>query len=160
MTNREMSYVQMSRHKESATLYLSKPEIINTLKAQSPEHEPTEKMIALAESMAKKEKIELSDDIKQNFWACRQFLNDKAYFIDDNFDNKSTAEFDDIKEIIKQMSTARQKDTTLDYNVVNKENEEYNNLSKKDEIVLDQQKQDTNQHQVESEPEQELEMEM
>ena len=158
MTNREMSYVQMSRHKESATLYLSKPEIINTLKAQSPEYEPTEKMIALAESIAKQEKIELTDDIKQNFWACRQFLNDKAYFIDDNFDNKSTEEFDDIKEIIKQMSTARQKDTTLDYNVVNKENEEYNNLSKTDETVFDQQKQNPNQYRVELE--QELEMEM
>jgi len=160
MVSREMTYVQMSRHEQSAHLYLNKAEVIDTLKSQNPEAEPTEKMIALAESIAKQDKIELSDDIKQNFWVCRQFLNDKAYFIDNNIENKSTAEFDDIKEIIKQMSTARQKDTTLDYNVVNKENEEYNNLSKKDEIVLDQQKQDPNQHQVDIEPEQELEMEM
>lgn len=160
MVSRETTYVQMSRHKDSANLYLNKREVENTLKSQNPEAEPTEKMIALAESIAKQEKIELTDDIKQNFWVCRQFLNDKAYFIDDNIDNKSTAEFDDIKEIIKQMSTARQKDTTLDYNVVNKEDEEYNNLSKKDEIVLDQQKQNPNQNQIELEPEQELEMEM
>jgi len=160
MVSRETTYVQMSRHKESANLYLNKKEVENTLKAQNPEAESTEKMLSLAESIAKWKKIELSDEVKTNFWECRNFLDKNAYVIGDFSNDINSQLFEDIKDVITQMSTARQKDTTLDYNVVNKEDEEYNNLSKKDEIVLDQQKQNPNQNQIELEPEQELEMEM
>jgi len=160
MVSREMAYVQMSRHEESAHLYLNKKEVIDTLKSQNPESEPTQKMLALAESIANQNQIDLTDDIKQNFWACRQFLNENAYLIDGNVDNKSITKFDDIKEIIKQMSTAQQKDTTLDYDIVNKENKEYNNLNKVDELFEQQEKRNINHHQVEPEPEKELEMEM
>ena len=128
MVSREMAYVQMSRHKESANLYLNKNEVVDSLKSQSPDLEPTEKMLGYADSIANKLKTDLPMNVKQNFWDCREWLNKNSDTVfDGRKEENLNTEFEDIKEVIKQMSKENQKDTTIDYNIIKKGNKSYDN---------------------------------
>lgn len=117
MTNREMAYVQMSRHKESARLYLNKKEVIDRLKSQSPDLAPTEKMLNYVKFICSKSKIDLPEEVKESFWVCREWLNQNSDKVYDGKKEDQYPEFEDIKEVIQKMSNANQKDTTLDYEV-------------------------------------------
>ena len=123
MSSREMSYVQMSRHRHEAHMFIDKKQVENDMRRSFADIEPTENMISYAEEIAKKNKMDLPANCKDDFWTCREFLNtysgDQLDSKEDAAQQRQTNETDqlfaDIDHAVKQMSTIRQKETTLDY---------------------------------------------
>ncbi len=123
MSSREMGYVQMSRHRHEAHMFIDKKQVENDMRRSFADIEPTEKMISYAEELAGKHDVALPADYKEDFWTCREFLNtyseteldSKEDAAQQRQQNEADQLFRDIDHAVKQMSTIRQKETTLDY---------------------------------------------
>ncbi len=129
MASREMTYVQMSRFKEVARLFLNKKEVEQSLKSAAAAAgldtiPPTEKMIKFAESISESEGYPLPKGYQEDFWACRSYLdkyseiylggkNDTKTINGDKIEPPEV--FTQIEQAIKQMEKAKQKETTLAY---------------------------------------------
>ncbi len=123
MSSREMAYVQMSRHRHEAHMFIDKKQVENDMKQAFADLQPTEKMTSYAEELADKHDVSLPSDYKEDFWSCREFLNtysekelnSKEDAAQQKQQNEADQLFKDIDHAVKQMSTIRQKETTLDY---------------------------------------------
>lgn len=103
MTDQNMAYVQLTRHKKSCDLYID-DRAANNLEACT---QPTAKMIAFAESLAAQKGLELNEEIHNDFSECRDFLNKHAE------GEKSLSQ--NFKWLAEAMSKEEIKESTLDY---------------------------------------------
>ena len=109
MTDLQSTYVNMTRHKQSAHLY-SDRRAIEQLAATA---EPTQFMISYASNISEKENLELPNHWQSDFIVCRDFLNQHAErFIYSEIKDKDLT---DLKLLSESMSTDNIKETTLDY---------------------------------------------
>lgn len=138
MASSELSYVQMSRHKNEAHLFIDRKNFENQLRTELYSAEPTERMAALAEQVAAERQIELPGEARQDFWQCREFLNEYA---SNELLKKEDAEL--LQQVSEKLGREREKESTLDYVQVPEPTQEQER-----------------QHEPEPEPELEMEMEM
>lgn len=110
MQNLNSTYVQISRMRESADFVLQKDELDKALS----ETAPTKSMVNYANDLAKKRGVDMPDYCRENFIACRDFLNENGFQVDSKKENVSK-EFYEIRESIKAMGRENTKETTLDY---------------------------------------------
>jgi Ti-type conjugative transfer relaxase TraA len=138
MASSELSYVQMSRHKDAAHLFIDRQNFENTLRTELYNAEPTQKMAALAEQVAIEKQIELPGEARQDFWQCREFLNQHA---SNELMDKQDAEL--LQQVSEKLGREREKESTLDY------------------VQVPEPKHEQEQEQdLQQEPELEMEMEM
>ena len=138
MASSELSYVQMSRHRNEANLFIDKQNFENQLRIELQDVKPTEKMITITEQIAKEKQINLPENHKTDFWACREFLNENA---SKELLDKQDAQL--LKQVAHKLGREQEKESTLDYRV------EDEKLFKTEEV-----------EQELPEPEQELELEL
>ncbi|MHB0992563.1 MAG: MobF family relaxase [Burkholderiales bacterium] len=115
MQDREITYVQMSRARYETRIFFTKPQIEEM--AEMVDGEPTEKMSNFAKNVAEKmakNGQEVPEYDEASFLSTRDFLNT---YSDSRIDKEKNSPLDDLKQIVKQMSQSRQKDTTLDYSI-------------------------------------------
>jgi Ti-type conjugative transfer relaxase TraA len=110
MASSELSYVQMSRHKNEAHLFIDRQNFENSLRTELYSAEPTEKMSALAEQIATERQLELPGEARQDFWSCREFLNEHA---SNELLKKEDAEL--LQQVSEKLGREREKESTLDY---------------------------------------------
>jgi len=115
MASSELSYVQMSRHKNEAHLFIDRQNFESQLRTELYSAEPTERMTALAEQIAAEKQLELSQDAKQDFWSCREFLNEHA---SSELLKKEDAEL--LQQVAQKLGREQEKESTLDYEQVQK----------------------------------------
>jgi Ti-type conjugative transfer relaxase TraA len=140
MASSELSYVQMSRHKNEAHLFIDRQNFESQLRTELYNAEPTEKMAALAEQVAAEQQIALPGEARQDFWSCREFLNEHA---SNELLKKEDAEL--LQQVSEKLGREQEKESTLDYAQVPEPQQEQE---------LEQ------QHEAEQELEMEMEMEM
>lgn len=105
MADRELSYVQFSRHRIEAHIFLEREEIAEAMQAVP----PTEKMLALAESLGAPE------EVGESFALCRRWLDQhsgRELGLDGDREHELLRQ---IPQAVFRMSQSRQKDSTLDY---------------------------------------------
>ena len=107
MTDRELSYVQMSRHRDTAKLFVDR----ETLDELLIEALPTESMVNYADAVAKQNQVKPPQGYDSSFLLCREFLNEHGHR---QIEVEQTAS-QEIYALAKTMNISRQKDTTLDY---------------------------------------------
>lgn len=118
-TSREMAYVQASRARD-ATEWVTTRHNVEKLAGQVT---PTEKMIRYAEAieavrLERHEKASLPENCRDSFTACRDYLNQHAYYrFGENreIDNPHLSEF---REVVQAMSQSQRAESTLDYSPV------------------------------------------
>jgi hypothetical protein len=110
MASSELSYVQMSRHKNEAHLFIDRQNFESQLRTELYNAEPTEKMAALAEQVAAEQQIALPGEARQDFWSCREFLNEHA---SNELLKKEDAEL--LQQVSEKLGREREKESTLDY---------------------------------------------
>jgi Ti-type conjugative transfer relaxase TraA len=138
MASSELSYVQMSRHKNEAHLFIDRQNFESQLRTELYSAEPTARMAALAEQVAAEQQIEIPAEARQDFWQCREFLNQHA---SNELMDKQDAEL--LQQVSEKLGREKEKESTLDYT----------------QVPEPQQKPELEQ-QHEPEPELEMEMEM
>jgi Ti-type conjugative transfer relaxase TraA len=116
MTDLSSFYVQMSRHKEDATIHIDHNSVHDIML----DAEPTERMTEYAEELAEKKEIELPNAYETDFWTCRDFLNEhspKQYEAKgDALDSEmSSKEIETLGMLAELASRDRKKESTLDY---------------------------------------------
>ena len=110
MTDLQSTYVNLTRHKQSAHIY-SDRRAIEQLAAMA--ELPNPKMVDYAKDIAEKENLELPEHWQTDFIVCRDFLNEHAErFIYAENEDKDLA---DLKLLAEAMSKDNVKETTLDY---------------------------------------------
>lgn len=116
MQDLHASYVQLSRMKHGVDVCCAK----TGLEAEMLKHEPTAGMQRYAQDLAERQGIALPDGVKENFRACRDFLNDNAAH---QLENGAAANpwQRDISNLMKAMGKENIKETTLDYDAVTNE---------------------------------------
>lgn len=104
MTDRELTYVQASRHRQSATLYADQ----ESLDAMLVDAQPTVKMIDYANALAIKNSVPLPENYDREFLVCRDFLNSYA-------EREIDTDVADLTPLALQMAHSRAEDTPFDY---------------------------------------------
>lgn len=122
MQTLNQTYVQLSRVRNSVDLVLPKSQVEKEMLSEK----PTDKMRDMAISIAKKKNHD-TDDIKSfSFFETREYLNLHAKFIDKKT-NKAETENDrwkrEVGDLVNKMSTIDRKETTIDYEIIEKTNE-------------------------------------
>lgn len=118
MQDLHASYVQLSRMKNSADVSCSK----DALEAEMMKHEPTDKMRDYAKDLAAQKGVKLPESANDNFRICRDFMNEHApQQIDDG--KPADPWQRDISNLTDAMSKERIKETSLDYDLANEENQ-------------------------------------
>lgn len=120
-TSREAAYVQSSRAKDT-TDWVFSTETINKMADKQP---PTEPMKAVAEKVeaarvARGENPALPENYQSSFRACRDYLNQHAYKIDERQKALSDPKLEQFKDTVRAMSQSKQNESTLDYKVMQK----------------------------------------
>jgi Ti-type conjugative transfer relaxase TraA len=138
MASSELSYVQMSRHKNEAHLFIDRQNFENQLRTELYNAEPTQKMSALAEQIATERQLELPGEARHDFWQCREFLNEHA---SNDLLKKEDAEL--LQQVAQKLGQEREKESTQDYTQV-------------PETTQEQER----EPELQQEPELEMEMEM
>jgi hypothetical protein len=128
----------MSRHKNEAHLFIDRQNFESQLRTELYSAEPTARMAALAEQVAAEQQIEIPAEARQDFWQCREFLNQHA---SNELMDKQDAEL--LQQVSEKLGREKEKESTLDYT----------------QVPEPQQKPELEQ-QHEPEPELEMEMEM
>jgi hypothetical protein len=109
MTDRELTYVQMSRHRDSARIYVDRPTVDELVRDAM----PTEAMSRYAEDLAAHRRIPLPDGYESNFVVCRDYLNAHSERIIAGQEPDPTLQ--DLKMLARTLDRSHQKDTTQDY---------------------------------------------
>jgi len=118
MQDLHASYVQLTRMRYGVDVSCSK----DALEAEMMKHEPTDKMRDYAADLAEKNGVELPEGAKDNFRICRDFMNEHApQQIEDG--KPSDPWQRDIANLTDAMSKERIKETSLDYDLANEENQ-------------------------------------
>ncbi len=123
MASREMTYVTLSRMRQSTDLVFAAPDLDEDEQLL----EPTARMVDFAQAIAEREQIDLDDGVLQSFAACREFLNDHAYHMEDRQTDELPGDLQRIKDLAEAMSVSKQKDTTLDYTLTDTHEQEFSN---------------------------------
>lgn len=106
----ELTNVALSRHKQTADVVFSRDAIDKSQEGL----EPTGKMVDLAETVAEEKGMELPEEAREDFQACRDFLDENARAALGN--TRQWGEWqDDVKETVAALAAEHQKDTTLEY---------------------------------------------
>jgi len=108
MTDRELSTVQLSRHRDGAALFVDRGGLEEALR----EAEPTPAMVRYAEDVAAQQGIALPKDHDRNFLSCRDFLNRHG---ERDINTKDSGTLQELYALARPMSVSHAKDTTLDY---------------------------------------------
>jgi Ti-type conjugative transfer relaxase TraA len=143
MQNRESSYVQISRAKDSTQIYLDAA-VIDRL-ATSVEATPSERMLAYAQQMAESAGSKLPALCRHDFSACRDWLNENT--TDQIHRDEVQVQLDDLANVVEAMTRSVQKGTTLDYPALALP------LSEKADVLSAHRDQDTNLAEIEDEAE-------
>jgi len=110
MASSELSYVQMSRHKNEAQLFIDKQNFENQIWIELQDAEPTQKMTELAEQIGHEKQLDLPQNFNEDFWQCREFLNEHA---SNELLKKEDAEL--LQQVSEKLGKEREKESTLDY---------------------------------------------
>jgi len=110
MASSDLTYVQLSRQRNEAHLFIDRQNFENTLRTELYNAEPTQKMAALAGQVAAEQQIELPGEARQDFWSCREFLNEHA---SNELLKKEDAEL--LQQVSQKLGQEREKESTLDY---------------------------------------------
>jgi len=113
----EQFYVQMTRHKQDAHLVMASDQISLAADRLGVDLKPTEKMLKFAENVAKKEKIDLPAYCREDFDACRTFLNERVYKIEKLEEKEPDYDLEKISSLIKALETSHEKMNALDFEV-------------------------------------------
>jgi Ti-type conjugative transfer relaxase TraA len=109
LADRELTYVQMSRHRDSARIYVDRPTVDEWLRDAM----PTDAMIRYAEDIATNRKIPLPAEYESNFVVCRDYLNAHSERVIASQEPDPTLQ--DLKMLARTLDRSHQKDTTQDY---------------------------------------------
>ena len=153
MASSELSYVQMSRHKNQAHLFIDRQNFENQLRIELQEVAPTEKMISLTEQVAQEKNINLPDNYQNDFWQCREFLNEHA---GKDLLDKQDAQL--LAQVSHKLGKENQKETTLDYTEIQEIQKPEPELSDEEKLFRaldDEEKQKEFEKQIELEKEKE-----
>ena len=124
MASREMTYVTLSRMRQSTDLVFAAPDLDEDEQLL----EPTSRMVDFAQAIAEREQIDLDDGVLQSFAACREFLNEHAYHMEGRQTDELPGDLQRIKDLAEAMGVSKQKDTTLDYTpITNNQEQEFSN---------------------------------
>ncbi|MGJ7553393.1 AAA family ATPase [Variovorax sp. RB3P1] len=115
LNNLHAAYVACSRHKGSLKLYLSE-DMVETLAQKMEGKAPTQAMAQLAQSVAKKKKLELPPATLKSFIDTREWL-DANHKPSDPEKVKVRSVLDDFKSVFEAMAQTAFKKTTYDYDL-------------------------------------------
>lgn len=118
MTSRESTYVQMSRMRYSTDIICTKGQIDRAAEVTA----PTEAMADYAQGLATAQGVELEPETLESFAECRRWLNEHSPQAIGQEAGQSR-ELAELKELVEAMGRSRQKETTLDYEVMETEPE-------------------------------------
>ena len=107
------AYVACSRHTQKVSMYLSR-DMVEIMAETMDNKAPTAQQIKVAEWVAKKSGIELPEDVRTSFMACRNFLNEKY----EKIEGSARSPVDDFISIVESMSKAQFKKTSFDYEIL------------------------------------------
>jgi Ti-type conjugative transfer relaxase TraA len=109
LADRELTYVQLSRHRESARIYVDRPTVDALLRDTA----PTAAMLRYAEDLATHRQIPLPAGYDASFVVCRDYLNahSERHIAGQELDPT----LQDLKLLARTLSQSHQKDTTPDY---------------------------------------------
>lgn len=119
-TSREMSGVQDTRAKDVTRWVFAQTQIAKMAR----EAVPTEKMANFARAveatrLSRGEKPALTPDALDNVKACRQYLNEHSpKTLPEAGKPALDPRLEELKEIVQAMSTSQQKESTLDYKII------------------------------------------
>jgi Ti-type conjugative transfer relaxase TraA len=108
MTDRELATVQLSRHRDSATLFVDR----GGLEAALREMAPTPAMRHYAEDIADRDGVALPSRYQRDFLACREFLNQHG---GRDIAVRDSGTLQELYALARPMSVSHAKDTTQDY---------------------------------------------
>lgn len=115
LNNLHAAYVACSRHKGSLKLYLSE-DMVETLAQKMEGKAPTQAMAQLAQSVAKKKKLELPPATLKSFIETREWLDVNHKPSDPEKVNVRSV-LDDFKSVFEAMAQTAFKKTTYDYDL-------------------------------------------
>lgn len=119
----EQFYVQMTRHKIDAYLVMTSDQIDQAADRLGIDLKPTEKMIKFAENVAKRHKIEVPAYCREDFDACRTFLNEKAYKIEQKEEEIPDFDLEKVSSLIKALEQSHEKMNAMDFEIVDEKEE-------------------------------------
>lgn len=107
------AYVACSRHQTRVSMYLSK-DMLDTMVENMDSKAPTTQQLKVAQWVAQKSGIELPEEVRTSFAACRNFLNDKY----EKIEGVARSPIDDFISVVESMSKAQFKKTTFDFEIL------------------------------------------
>jgi hypothetical protein len=108
MTDRELSTVQLSRHRDSAELFVDRGSLEDVLR----EVAPTPAMRVYAQTIAERGEVALPAGYQEDFLSCRDVLNRHG---GRDIATKDSGVLQELYALAGPMSVSHAKDTTLDY---------------------------------------------
>ena len=132
-TGLEHLYVQMTRHEQGAHLVLVEDQIDRAAEEAGIDLPPTEKMLKFMETFAGDREIDIPEETRTNFDACRKWLNSYAYRIGGNVGDATELDFglEKVASLIDLMGRSREKVNAMDFDILDeKEKKEERSLGK------------------------------
>jgi conjugative relaxase-like TrwC/TraI family protein len=109
----EQFYVQMTRHKNDAHIVMTSDQIDAAADRLGIDLKPTEKMLKFAENVSKRHGIEVPAYCREDFDACRVFLNEKAYKIEQKEEEIPDFDLEKVSSLIKALEQSHEKMNAL-----------------------------------------------